>query len=133
MTSLTLMHQQNDARSQVCSESPSWLTSLLGLAWDDGFGRSAEKASWVVPLPCSRSSGSPDPAQAHESQVVTPHCYLLVGRGRRHSTQGVYRHADSTAIVDRSPRGQLGPRQEHLPASVPLRRLARLPAQRVAH
>ena len=30
-------------------------------------GRSATKSSWVLPMPCSRSRGSPDPAQSQES------------------------------------------------------------------
>jgi hypothetical protein len=47
MTSLTLMHQQAMRDRRFTLNRPLGLTSLLGLAWDDDFGRSAEKASWV--------------------------------------------------------------------------------------
>jgi len=96
-TSIASVTAQIVGRSDSAGESPCPGRSTASTSCSaSSAGRSAEKSSRVVPIPCNSSNGSPDPARSQESRMVTSHCYLLVARGKaRYSTQGVHRHADS--------------------------------------
>lgn len=81
-------------------------------------GRSAQKSSRVVPMPCSSNNGSPDPVRSQESRVLTS-SLLPAGEPReaRFSTQGVHRHSDSDSPGGPLLAGSPRPWRERLPRS----------------